>query len=222
MLKRTLEPEVMETIEDAIEYDAMDFFDVNNAFAERAIQLAPREGIILDAGTGTAQIPILIAGKNNALHIIATDFSENMLTVGRKNVAATSLAEKIVLQKEDAKCFLFPVQYFDMIIANSLVHHLPDPLFFFSEIQRIAKPNAAIFLRDLLRPDSMKDVEAIVEKYAGTSNDYQKKLYHDSLCAALTLDEVQQLIDASGLKNVSLMQSSDRHWSLERYFQKNI
>ncbi|MEK7264044.1 MAG: class I SAM-dependent methyltransferase [Bacteroidota bacterium] len=220
MLTRTLEPEVMETIEDAIEYDAMDFFDVNNAFAERTIQLAPREGIILDAGTGTAQIPILIAEKNNALQIIATDFSENMLIVGRKNIAVKKLEHNIVLQKEDAKCFSFPIQHFDMIISNSLVHHIPEPLFFFKEIQRIAKPNAALFLRDLFRPDSHEEVEAIVEKYAGDCNDYQKKLYYDSLCAALTLQEVQQLIVAVGLKNVLLLQSSDRHWSLERSFKK--
>ena len=36
-LARTLEPEVMETEKDAVEYDSMDFAEVNLAFAQRAL-----------------------------------------------------------------------------------------------------------------------------------------------------------------------------------------
>ncbi len=53
-LERVLEPEVMDTEEDAIEYDAMDFMEVNTAFAQEAIAIGSKEqGLVLDVGTGT-------------------------------------------------------------------------------------------------------------------------------------------------------------------------
>lgn len=51
-IERVLEPEVMDSLEEAIEYDAMDFIKVNTAFAEEASILGPKEqGLVLDAGT---------------------------------------------------------------------------------------------------------------------------------------------------------------------------
>ena len=53
-----------------------------------------------------AQIPILIAEKNNALQIIATDFLK-ICSLSRKISLLKKLEHNIVLQKEDAKCFRF-------------------------------------------------------------------------------------------------------------------
>jgi len=39
-MERILEPEVMDDREEAIEYDAMDFTEVNTNFAKEAVQLA--------------------------------------------------------------------------------------------------------------------------------------------------------------------------------------
>lgn len=59
-MQRVLEPEVMDSWEEAVAYDAMDFTEVNAAFAQRAIALAPTAAKVLDAGTGTARIPLLL------------------------------------------------------------------------------------------------------------------------------------------------------------------
>jgi hypothetical protein len=61
IFSRVLEPEVMNTIEEAIAYDRMDFTVINTAFADRAIELASQldSALVLDVGTGTARIPIL-------------------------------------------------------------------------------------------------------------------------------------------------------------------
>lgn len=85
-MERILEPEVMDTAEEAIEYDAMDFKEVNAAFAELAIDLAPFQATVLDAGTGTARIPILICQQRPDWQIIAIDLAKSMLEIGEKNV----------------------------------------------------------------------------------------------------------------------------------------
>jgi ubiquinone/menaquinone biosynthesis C-methylase UbiE len=216
-IKRILEPEVMETETDAVEYDGMDFTDVNLAFAQRAVELAPAAGLVLDIGTGTARIPILMlqhTAKN--LTVRGVDLSREMLKVAQKNVEAAGLTGKIVLQRVDAKTLPFAQEEFDMVVSNSLAHHLGDPGLFFDEVARVVRAHGSVFLRDLIRPETPKDLYDLVEKYAGDATEHQRKLYHDSLCAALTIPEVEQYVQKSGLAGARVVQSSDRHWSVEK------
>jgi ubiquinone/menaquinone biosynthesis C-methylase UbiE len=219
-LERVLEPEVMDTWEDAVEYDSMDFTDVNTAFAERALELGPPEGILLDAGTGTARIPILMVQRRPALHIWAIDLSENMLKVGEKNVEEAGVGQNVKLKKVDAKRLAYPENYFDMVVSNSIIHHLPDPLPFLKEVNRVTKPAGGIFIRDLFRPPDVKTMENLTQKYAGDANEYQQKLYRDSLHASLTIEETRKLIEEAGLEGVAVVQSSDRHLSAERAWRQ--
>ncbi|KAB8331412.1 methyltransferase domain-containing protein [Scytonema tolypothrichoides VB-61278] len=222
-MQRVLEPEVMDTSEEAIEYDAMDFTEVNTAFAQRAIELGPQSGLILDAGTGTARIPILICQQCPQLQIIGSDLSKNMLLIGSKNVEQAGLQKQISLELADSKQLPYQDGQFDMVISNSIVHHLPDPLPFFLEIKRVLKPNGAIFIRDLIRPVDEATMNAFVESI-GTESEYderQNMLLRDSLHAAFTLDEVNELVQKAGLESVKVYQSSDLHWTAERKHSGN-
>jgi len=87
---------------------------------------------------------------------------------------------------------------------------------FFKELKRVVKSNGGIFIRDLFRPANAEIMNALVDSIGEEYDEYQKKLFRDSLNAALTLDEVNQLISQVGLLNVKVYQSSDRHWTAER------
>lgn len=215
-MQRITEPEVMDSPQEAIEYDAMDFLEVNTAFSESAISLCPETALILDAGTGTARIPIIICQRRPQWQIIGIDLAQSMLEIGRKNVEQSGLQQQIKLELVDAKQMPYPDTHFDMVISNSIIHHLPNPLPFLQEIKRVLKPNGAIFIRDLLRPLTAEIVEGIVKKYAADCNEHQTMLFRDSLYAAFTLDEIQELMKQANLENINIYQSSDRHWTAER------
>jgi len=219
-MQRVLEPEVMDTWEDAIEYDSMDFTEVNMAFAQLAVELGPSTGYVLDVGTGTARIPILIGQMRPHWQLTAIDFSKNMLLVGARNVEAAGLQQQIQLEWVDAKQMPYSDHHFDMVISNSIVHHLPDALPFFREVKRVLKPNGGILLRDLLRPADQATMDAHVSSIGAEYNDYQKKLFRDSLNASFTLDEVNHLVQAAGLEGVKVYQSSERHWTAQRAYAK--
>ena len=214
-MQRVTEPEVMDSQEEAIAYDAMDFTEVNTAFAQRAIELA-LSGLMLDAGTGTARIPILICQERPQWQIIGIDLAESMLQVGRKNVEQAGLQQQITLESVDAKQLPYPDAHFDMVISNSLIHHLPDPLPFLKELKRVLKPNGGILIRDLIRPMNEEIMNGLVDSIGTEYDEPQKMLFRDSLHAAFTLDEVNQLVLDAGLEGAKLYQSSDRHWTLER------
>ncbi len=215
-MKRILEPEVMDTCEEAEAYDAMDHTAVNIAFVERVVELGARQGHFLDLGTGPAQIPILLAQRCPKIRITGIDLSVNMLTLGEQHVAEAGLADRIALEYVDAKDLPYPDQSFDGVISNSIIHHLPDPLTAFREISRVVRPDGLILIRDLMRPDTPQAAQALVDCYAADDTPYQKKLFYDSFLAALTIPEIEVMLAQTGLTDAIVVQSSDRHWSVER------
>lgn len=222
-MQRVLEPEVMDTWEDAVDYDAMDLMEVNTAFAQRAIALVPNfSAKVLDAGTGTARIPILLCQMRSQWQVFGIDMSKNMLQIGSERISQAGLQQQIVLELVDAKQLPYQDEHFEMVISNSLIHHLPNPLPFFHEIKRVLKPNGAIFIRDLIRPADEETMNILVESISSEYDAHQKQLFHDSLRAALTLDEVNQLISQAGLENVTVYQSSELHWTVERAWGAGI
>ena len=113
----------------------------------------------------------------------------------------------------DSKQLPYTDGSFEGVISNSLVHHLPDPLPFFREIKRVLKPQGFLLLRDLLRPETPEIAQQMVDAIGPDYDDHQRQLFYDSLCAAFTLKEVQELLQQAGWENVSVYQSSDRHWT---------
>jgi ubiquinone/menaquinone biosynthesis C-methylase UbiE len=217
-MERILEPEVMDTWQEAVDYDTMDFTEVNTAFADATISYGPTNGIILDVGTGTARIPIIIGQKRPQWQITAIDLSVNMLKIGQQNITAAGLENQITLGLVDGKNLPYPDQYFDMVISNSIVHHLPDPMSFWQSVKRVLKPAGGLFIRDLFRPANMALTDQLVSQYAGNENERQQLLFRDSLRAAFTLEEIATMVEKVGLTDCQLTQSSDRHWTLARQY----
>jgi ubiquinone/menaquinone biosynthesis C-methylase UbiE len=222
MLPRVLEPEVMDTAEEAADYDAMDHAEVNRRFVTDLLstreRLRPgdwrRPGRVLDVGTGTALIPIELCATCPDIHVTAIDLAAEMLTLARRRVAAAALADRIDLQLVDAKHAGFPADAFDGVMSNSIVHHIPEPRTVLREMLRVLRPQGLLFVRDLLRPESTAEVERIVGLYAGSESPRQRQLFRQSLHAALTVAEMADLLAEQGLPRAAVQQTSDRHWTI--------
>jgi ubiquinone/menaquinone biosynthesis C-methylase UbiE len=213
MLPRILEPEVMDSPEEARDYDAMDHIAVNRVFIADFRAVWDGAVPILDLGTGTAQIPIELCRQVPTARVTAVDLAENMLRVARDNVHRAGLKDAVQLQRCDAKDLPFPDAAFAAVISNSIVHHIPQPGAVLAEILRVVRPGAVVFIRDLLRPATKDQLQQLVATYAGEANSHQQKMFADSLHAALTLDEVQALVGALGCDPAEVRQTTDRHWT---------
>jgi ubiquinone/menaquinone biosynthesis C-methylase UbiE len=224
-LSRVLEPEEMAGAEEASEYDRMDFSATDDAFAQRAAELASPEGWIVDTGCwivdigcGNAKIPLAIAALVPASPVCVVEMSSEMLAVAVRNRAKLcDAARRVVFVRGDAKNLPFAGQSISLVVSNSLIHHIPDPRFVFREIARVLKANDGprILIRDLVRPESEAELSALAEKYSSGWSPSQRRLYEDSLHAALSLEEVREYAAGAGLRGVRVRQITDRHWSLE-------
>jgi len=225
MLSRILEPEAMDTAEEAHEYDSMDHSDVNRRFAEDALAALRGDGLlstdppchVLDLGTGSAQIPIEIIAqvraRGEALRLTAVDLAAEMLVVAKRNVAAVGMADVIRLERLDAKTLPYPDERFAAVVSNSIVHHIPEPREALAEAVRVTARGGRLFFRDLLRPIDQAELERLVGLYAADANNRQRQLFAQSLHAALTVDEVRGLVAELGFAADTVQATSDRHWT---------
>jgi ubiquinone/menaquinone biosynthesis C-methylase UbiE len=213
MLPRILEPEVMDSAEEARDYDAMDHSSVNRVFAADFLGVWDGGNPVLDVGTGTAQIPIELCRRSSAIQLVGIDLAEHMLALGRRNVVAAGLAGRIGLRRCDAKGLPFGDAVFAAIVSNSIAHHIAEPVRVLAEMVRVCRPGGVLFVRDLLRPADQATLRRLVEQYASDANDHQRKMFGDSLGAALTLAEIAALVAELGFAPETVRQTTDRHWT---------
>lgn len=213
MIQRVLEPEVMDTAEEAAEYDAMAHDEVNRRFCQDLLAVEPAPRRVVDVGTGTARIPLSLCGLHPGCTVTATDLADHMLAVAERNVRAAGLGGRITLARADAKGSALPRGGFDVVMSNSIVHHIPSPASLFEELLALAAPGGLLFVRDLERPESEERLAELVSTYAAHDTPKQRGLFADSLRAALTLDEVVALVARFGLPASAVARTSDRHWT---------
>lgn len=213
-MQRELEPELMDTPEEAVDYDEMDHSEVNRVFVDDLLAgwgTIDSHLTVVDLGTGTAQIPIELCRRDARIHVTAIDAAAHMLDVARRNVTQALLEEQIELLLADAK--LPATGKFDVVMSNSLAHHLPEPAVMFDRIVELSKPGGLIFVRDLFRPADETEWQHLVTTYAGGEASHARQMFADSLRAALTVDEVRDLVAARGFDPQSVAATSDRHWT---------
>jgi ubiquinone/menaquinone biosynthesis C-methylase UbiE len=216
-LERILEPEVMDSADEAADYDAMDHSEVNRRFVAdllAALSDGPEALLdVLDLGTGTALIPIQLCKKFPDCRVMAADAAVSMLELARYNIEVNGMTERIQLALIDAKKLPFADAMFDVVMSNSIVHHIPEPMYVIREAVRVAKPGGLLFFRDLLRPETGEQLQQLVASYTRGANEHQQRMFAESLHAALSLGEIRRLVASLGFAADGVEQTSDRHWT---------
>ena len=222
MLSRVLEPELMDTAEDASEYDTMDHAAVNTQFVTGLLTaLKLHVGLVASATSGARARPRRRHRANpHRAGPPRTQCSHHRHRRGRKyardraqNVAAVNLSHCIGLALADGKQLPFESGSFPIVISNSIIHHIADPQAVLAEAMRVTTGGGFLFHRDLARPTDEAQLQHLVETYAGNASPYQRKLFADSLGAALTFGEIRELVAGFGYSRDTVQLTSDRHWT---------
>lgn len=215
-LPRTLEPEVMDSAEEVAEYSTMDHGEVNARFVTDLCdggQVGPR---VIDLGCGPAAILIELCRRREDVTALGTDASVAMLELAKQEIDLAGMLDRIALEHADVKTMRgFATDMADTVISNSLLHHLADPASAILAALRLVRDGGRLFIRDLARPDSERDLETLVETHAGDESAFARQLLRQSLHAALTLDEARALCGGCGIDPDRVQMSSDRHWTLD-------
>lgn len=213
-MERVLEPEYMDTDEEADGYDAMDHSGPNQAFLDRLLELKAG-GEVLDIGTGPGHLPLMVCAAIDDARVLGIDAASKMIAIAERHRLASEFADRIEYRIGDAKALELEDQSFDTVYSNTILHHIPDPIPFLSEAFRVLRPGGALLIRDLYRPDGPEDVAKLVEMHAADANPYQRELFRASLCAAFRPEELVDLATKAGIRGHEVVVDTDRHMSLQ-------
>ena len=223
-MDRILEPELMTDAAQALAYAQADFAQVNQGFVDRFRACFPKTvgGTMVDLGCGPADIPVRFARALPGFTITAVDGSEPMIALAQQAVKTAGLEARVHPRCARLPMLALPLQSFDAVVSNSLLHHLPDPRLFWNELVRLGKPGATVLVMDLFRPESPERAREIVEQYAGNEPPVLKEDFFNSLCAAFTLREIRFQVRSRGLGALVCELASDRHWIVWGHLPRGV
>ncbi len=213
-MQRIPEPELMTDEEQAVAYANADFEEPHNHFIELLKEavgnVIPDSGLAVDLGCGAADISIRFSKVFPNYQIDGLDGSAAMLAEGVNAINKAGLSERINLVQTNLQDATLSNKDYSIIFCNAMLHHLHDPSVLWNLI-KTASNNPAIFIMDLMRPETNEEVDELVEEYAKNEPEVLKRDFGNSLRAAFTPEEVLFQLDSAGLDNFSVSVVSDRH-----------
>jgi trans-aconitate methyltransferase len=214
-MNRILEPELMEGEAQSRAYAQADFEQPNSHFLyllQEQIE-TDFQGYVLDLGCGSGDITIRVARAYPKCIIHGLDGSAAMLKYARELLALEPVTcqqrvkfiQGIIPQEK------LPRARYDLIISNSLLHHLHEPNNFWLTIKKYSGDNTPILVMDLLRPATAAAASRLVETYARNEPEILQRDFYNSLCAAFEISEIETQLKQANLEHLSVRQVSDRH-----------
>ena len=219
-MDRVVEPELMNDPEQVLAYSYADFEEAHQSVIDNFAQIFPDiEPLhrVLDLGCGSGDVTVRFAHHYPRCKIDAVDGAEEMLKQANVLIEEHSLSERITLHHQQLLNCMFQNENYDAIISNSLLHHLHEPQHLWSIIKQLATTDTAIYVCDLLRPDSIQAASNLVDQYANKEPEILRKDFYNSLLAAFTPDEVRIQIDNAELYSLNIDIVSDRHMLIYGY-----
>ena len=209
-LKRVPEPELMDSDTEVEAYAsaaAQAYLEtIDRSFVDHVQRLiaanpALVEGRVLDLGCGPGQIPIMMARRWPQMRITGLDAGQGMVDKARLDASAAGVDvsfEVLRIGPQGESRLPYEDGAFDIVLCNSVLHHLADPVGSLDEIARVAAPRGAVLIRDLMRP--LAPAYAVHVRFFGRHYEGEmRSLYEASVRAAYTTDELSQMLAASRL-----------------------
>jgi ubiquinone/menaquinone biosynthesis C-methylase UbiE len=199
---------------------------IDDTFVDHALSLVSGRvvGRAIDIGTGPGQMVIKLARRLPGWHFVGVDRSANMIRQALEGLTAAApsgalsdldLAARVEFLVADGNRLPFPDASFDLVLCNSVLHHLEKPARLLAEIGRLAAPDGAILLRDLRRPLRIA-YPLHVRWYGRHYEGLMYKLYCDSVRSAYTSAELLALSRASPIPGLGVFSRGQTHVGLQR------
>lgn len=120
-----------------------------------------KQSKVLDLGTGTGIIPILLSGKVELKKAIGVEIQKDVANMAKRSVSLNYLDDKIEIINENVINIgkLYPKQYFDVVITNPPYKKMGTGIINESEAKIISRHEITANLEDFIKTarDMLKD-----------------------------------------------------------------
>jgi ubiquinone/menaquinone biosynthesis C-methylase UbiE len=216
-MTRIPEPEKMTDEEESFYSEA----DYSAPHEKLACEIVRTVGVgktrALDIGCGPGDVLIRIRKHAPTWSLYGVDLSARMLSF-----AATSAADRIAIDQLQINWVLgnargsgFDAGEFDVIISNSVLHHIDNPVDFWREVKRLTHDGSSIFVRDLRRPFDQEEARVITERNVGQESEVVKRHYFSSLLSSYTVKEVRAQLNQAEVAGLQVEELEDRYLTVQ-------
>ncbi len=213
-MQRITEPELMNNEAQVLAYAQANFDEPHDMFIQEFKAAFPGidvSGHILDLGCGSADISIRFAQSFPDCVIDGLDGANRMLEHGKLAIQKAQLDDRIHLILGSLPGASLPRDHYEVIMSNSLLHHLHKPEVLWQNIKQFGVSGSRVFVMDLMRPESEQVARKLVDLYSMDEPQILKDDFYHSLCAAFLPEEIQSQLESAGLSHFRIKLVSDRH-----------
>ena len=216
-MQRVPEPELMDDADQARAYAAADFTagDQQTIALIRALVSKTATGAspsrVIDLGCGPGNITLRLGEVFPEAEVIGVDGADAMLKLARARASAQDCRVQFLefpLQRLNDSSLVGTA---DLIVSNSLLHHLHQPDLLWTLTRTLARPGCRVLHRDLRRPSSPAELDRLQRRHLP---DAPQVLIHDfraSLAAAFEPEEVESQLRNAGLTRLTVVAEDDRY-----------
>ena len=151
---------------------------------EASKRLVPNAKNLLDVGCGAGNFTLKMLSKMDALNCTLVDLSGQMLERAYQRVS--QVTDKVQTIQGDIREVELEENYFDIILAGAVLHHLRDNNDWettFGKLYRLLKPGGCLMISDTVVQDN------------GIMTEYMWERYEDFLREFLNEESLQNLRD---------------------------
>jgi len=216
-MQRRLEPELMNGDAQVQAYAAADFSSGDQATIEAIQRLVftsspmPPDPLVVDLGCGPGNITLRMAHLFPKARIIGIDGAESMLALARERAEKQQLDISFLCQTLQEVLRGPLLGQADLIVSNSLLHHLHQPDLLWTVTQALASPGCRALHRDLRRPASDAEIEQLLLKHLPSAPEVLQHDFSASLAAAFEPQEVTAELHRLGLNQLTVSVEDDRY-----------
>lgn len=171
--------------------------------AEAMSRLLPEEGVVLDLGSGSAQLLAHVARARPDIRAIGTDLAESMLDTGRGLLRDSGLADRVELRTADMTELPSDLpDRVDLVSTSWALHHLPTRKHLARCVEQMAgvreRTGCAVWIFDFARVRRQATMRALID----LAKDAPQRLREDglaSLRAAWSESELREAMAEGGL-----------------------
>jgi len=139
------------------------YYDLNNSLLSLGLHhqwkrkavtyLVPDTKLVLDVGSGTADLALLAARRlGEKTRIVAADLNRPMLAIGAEKVRQANFQRQIVCVQANAERLCEPDATFDAVTTGFCMRNVANLSQALSEIRRVLKPGGRLICLEFSRP----------------------------------------------------------------------
>ena len=172
-------------------------------FVEQVLKTFPGPARILDIGTGTGQLPIMLAKANRNYQLTAADISRKYLEVASSKANLAGVGSRITFNQIDISRDQWDVEPFDLIVSTCSMHHWRQPVLMLKNAEKLLRKQGQIWVLDDVAEVSSSARRAWIKKVEESCHPglwFKIVFRFESKFIAYSRSEVEGICETAGLK----------------------